>query len=257
MSGRCFCVIPARMGASRFPGKPLAKVLGLAMISHVEKRCRLYEGFQQVVVATCDEEIQATVQGSGGRAVMTSDKHERATDRVAEAVTKLGQTLDPDDLVVMVQGDEIMVTPEMLADVVADHMESGAVVVNLVSRLYSTEDQNDPNTVKIVADPNGNALLFSRAPIPSRSRMPDTPVYQQTGIISFRREFLTKFSELPQTPLEIIESIDMLRVIENRLPLRVVWTETETIGVDTPDELRRAEQKLKNDPVTSRYTNTP
>ena len=145
-------------------------------------------------------------------------------------------------------------TPQdMLEMVVADHRSSGAMVVNLISRLPRPEDQDDPNAVKVAADPHGNALFFSRAPIPSRARKKDVAVYQQTGVISFQLGFLRRFSVLPQTPLEIAESVDMMRLIEHRLPLRVVHTETETIGVDTPQDLVRAEGKLRLDAVTRRY----
>lgn len=253
MTGRCVCVIPARLGSSRFPGKPLAPLLGFPLVLHVERRCRLYPGFEAVVVATCDDEIRLAVDRNGGKAVMTSTRHERATDRTEEAAAKLSLDLADDDLVVMVQGDEVLVTPQMLEMVVADHRSSGAMVVNLISRLPRPEDQDDPNAVKVAADPHGNALFFSRSPIPSRARKKDVAVYQQTGVISFQLGFLRRFSELPQTPLEIAESVDMMRLIEHRLPLRVVHTETDTIGVDTPQDLARAEEKLRLDAVTRRY----
>ncbi len=253
MTGRCHCVIPARMGSSRFPGKPVKRLLGLELVSHVERRCRLYTGFERVVVATCDEEIRQAVTMRGGEVVMTSDQHSRATDRVEEAVANMNAGLADDDLVVMVQGDEVLVTPEMLGAVVSDHRRSKAMVVNLISRLRRAEDQDDPNTVKVVADPQHNALFFSRSAIPSRARQLDVAVYQQTGIISFQVAFLRKFSSLPQTPLEIAESVDMLRLIEHRLALRVVHTDTETIGVDTIQDLTRAEEVLRQDPTTSLY----
>jgi 3-deoxy-manno-octulosonate cytidylyltransferase (CMP-KDO synthetase) len=253
MAGRVICVIPARLGSSRFPGKPLEPLLGFPLVLHVERRCRLYPSFEAVVVATCDEEIRSAALQGGAQAVMTSMRHERATDRVEEAATKLDLGLDADDLVVMVQGDEVLVTPQMLELVVADHRASRAMVVNLISRLRRPEDQDDPNAVKVTADPQGNALFFSRSPIPSRARKSDVAVYQQTGVISFQLGFLRKFAELPQTPLEIAESVDMLRLIEHRLPLRVVHTEVETIGVDTPQDLARAEEKLRVDAVTRRY----
>ena len=117
------------------------------------------------------------------------------------------------------------------------------------------EDHDDPNTVKAVFNEDGRALLFSRAPIPSRARVNNPPMYQQTGIIAFRVDFLHQFSSLPQTPLEKIESIDMMRVIENGIPLHLVTTETETIGIDTPADLARAEKVLADDPLTAQYIN--
>jgi 3-deoxy-manno-octulosonate cytidylyltransferase (CMP-KDO synthetase) len=125
--------------------------------------------------------------------------------------------------------------------------------VNLVSRMYRTEDHEDSNTVKVVAAPSGRALYFSRAPIPSRARAGKVPMYQQTGVIGFSAEFLQKFSTLEPTPLEVIESVDMMRVIEHGLEIQLVTTDTETVGVDTPADLARAEDILRSDPYTSRY----
>ncbi len=247
---RAVCVIPARMGSSRFPGKPMEKLLGMPMIEHIYRRCLLQKGFDKVIVATCDQEIFDAVAPA---TVMTLDTHERCTDRVEEAIANLDLGLADDDLVVMVQGDEILVTPDMLGEMIDVYARTGSPVINLVSRLYRTQDHDDPNTVKVVFDKDHRALLFSRAPIPSRSRASDVPMYQQTGIIAFRASFLHEFSTLPRTPLEVIESVDMLRVIENRLPLYVVTTETETIGIDTPSELVRAEKILADDHFTDQY----
>jgi 3-deoxy-manno-octulosonate cytidylyltransferase (CMP-KDO synthetase) len=246
-------VIPARMASSRFPGKPLAPLLGLPLVLHVWYRCRLFGEFDRLVVATCDEEIRRTVERAGGEAVMTAHSHERATDRTQEAVAKLSLRLADDDLILMVQGDEVLVSSEMLGAMVSRYRDSRPAAVNLASRLYRVEDHDDPNTVKVVAAPDGRAIYFSRAPIPSRARAKSVPMYQQTGVIGFSAEFLARFSDLPQTPLEKIESIDMMRVIEHRLPLDLVFTDTETIGVDTPDDLRRAERALASDPETRRY----
>lgn len=254
MGMRAVCIIPARMGSSRFPGKPIAPLLGLPLILHVWRRCRMATGFERVVVATCDEPIRQIVEGDGGEVVMTSDVHERATDRVVEAVTKLDLRLAADDFVLMVQGDEILVTPTMLADITDAYSRSGAKVVNLISPLRSFTDHDDPNTVKVVADLSGRALYMSRAPIPSRVRTAVAlPIFQQTGVIGFSAAFLQQYGALPPTPLEKIESVDMMRVIEHGLPLQVVRTQTETIGVDTPDDLRRAEQILRIDPLTAQY----
>lgn len=255
MSGP-ICVIPARMGSSRFPGKPMATISGLPMILHVYERCRLYENFDRVIVATCDDVIYNAVDAHGGEAVMTQDTHERCTDRVEEAIKNLSLDDDPDRQVVMVQGDEALMTPEMAGDVVDSFGANDAVVVNLVSRLYNETDHDDPNTVKVVAAPDGRALYYSRAPIPSRYRVTNTqdmPLYQQTGVMGFSAGFLKEFSALPQTPLEIIESIDMMRVIEHGRTIQFVYTERETVSVDTPNDLARAEAILAQDPLTKTY----
>ncbi|MEQ8228982.1 MAG: 3-deoxy-manno-octulosonate cytidylyltransferase [Rhodospirillales bacterium] len=251
------CVIPARMASTRFPGKPLAPLLGTPMIVHVLERARLCPDLDRVVVATCDPEIAKAIEAVGGEAVMTADTHERCTDRTEEAIRNLGLSLADNDLVLMLQGDEIMVSPEMLSDMVIRFESTGADVINLISRLYTSDDHADPNTVKAVSAPDGRILYMSRAAIPSTARADDVPVYQQTGIISFKATFLKHYSELPQTPLEKIESCDMLRVIEHGLPIYGVPTETETIGVDTEADRARAEQRLAEDPTTSRYMDIP
>lgn len=247
------CIIPARMASSRFPGKPLAPLLGLALVLHVHDRCRLTEGLERVVVATCDDEIRAAVEAHGGEAVMTSDTHPGCVDRTEEAIANLQLGLTDDDLVLMVQGDEVMVTPQMNADIIEAYAADGGPVVNLASRLQDAADLDDPNTVKVVADPGGRALYFSRAAIPSRARGETAPAYQQTGIIAFSHAFLHRFGRLAQTPLEKLERIDMLRVLEHGLNVRMVFTEQETVGVDTPADLKRAEEMLRREPLTRRY----
>ncbi len=252
MSRRAICVIPARLGSSRYPGKPLAPLLGLPLVLHVYERCRLSDRLERVVVATCDAEIAEAVRAHGGAAVMTADAHERATDRAEEAVANLNLGLAGNDFVLMVQGDEVLVSPEMIDRMVDTYDSAPVPALNLVSRLYRTEDHDDPNTVKVVAAPDGRALYLSRAPIPSRARAA-APAYQQTGVIGFSASFLREFGRLPQTALEKIESVDMLRVLEHGLTLTLIHTETETIGVDTPDDRARAEEVLAADPVTPRY----
>lgn len=247
------CIIPARMGSSRLPGKPLLPLNGLPMIIHILERCTQFEKFSRVAVATCDQEIFDAVADHGGEAIMTSERHERCTDRVEEAVDLLGDDITDSDFVVMVQGDEISVTPEMLSMIVEDYEKSGAPAINLVSRLYDPADYDSPDTVKVVASVDGRALYLSRSPIPSPARGTDAPVYQQTGIIGFTKKFLHMFSSLHPTPLEIAESVDMLRVVEHGLELRCVFTETETLGVDTAADADRAAKMLAEDPLTKKY----
>jgi 3-deoxy-manno-octulosonate cytidylyltransferase (CMP-KDO synthetase) len=184
---------------------------------------------------------------------MTADTHPGCVDRTVEAIANAGEILGDGDFVLMVQGDEVMVSPEMNAAIIDAYARTGDAVVNLATRLYRPEDHDDPNSVKVCAAPDGRALFFSRAAIPSRVRQPDVPVYQQTGVIGFRPSFLTTFGTLERTPLEIAEGIDMLRTLEHGLPVRMVRSETETIGVDTPADLRRGEEMLRADPVTRRY----
>ena len=246
------CIIPARMGSSRYPGKPLVHLNGLPLVLHVYERCRLFAGFSDIVVATCDEEIREVVENHGGEVVMTSRHHERATDRVQEAVELLRPDMEENNVVMMIQGDELLVEPGMISEVLEAQKKSGARVVNFGSRL-EPEDHKDPNTVKLVAAPDGNILYFSRAPIPSMAQSNQVHAYQQTGIMAFTFGFLVWFAKQPQTPLEIIESVDMLRVLEHGLTIQVVLSQKTTLGVDTPADRERGEYLLKQDPFTDLY----
>jgi len=250
---KAICLIPARMGSSRFPGKPLAPLLGYPLILHILERCRLCTSFNHIAVATCDEEIRDCVVAAKGMAILTSPDHERATDRVEEAISHLNVDLNDDDFVLMVQGDEILVSPEMVAKMLSSYEESPSPVVNLVTPLYSEADIEDVNTVKVVGTEDGRAIYFSRSPIPSRVRDKDAKVYQQTGIIGFSYSFLRQFALLPPTRLEATESVDMLRVIEHGYHIQLIYSDVETIGVDTPGDLKRAEERLKIDPRARRY----
>jgi 3-deoxy-manno-octulosonate cytidylyltransferase (CMP-KDO synthetase) len=221
------------MGSSRFPGKPLAPLLGRPMIEHVLRRAQMCTQLSAVYVATCDDEIKRVVEASGGRVIMTSPTHERATDRVAEAAEQVEA-----GIVVMIQGDEPMITPAMIAGSLTPLLEDGSVeCVNLVRRITNRNDYLDPNTIKVVMNVNHDALYFSRAPIPSNAIM----VFKQVCVIPFRTEFLREFARLPPTPLELAESIDMLRILEHGRRVRVVETTEETHAVDTPEDLRLVE----------------
>ncbi|MEO5373695.1 MAG: 3-deoxy-manno-octulosonate cytidylyltransferase [Alphaproteobacteria bacterium] len=254
---RRVCIIPARMASSRFPGKPLAPILGLPMILHIWERCRLARGFDAVVVATCDEEIRAVCAARGAEVVMTADTHPGAVDRCVEAAAKLRPSLGPDDLVLMVQGDEVLVTPRMCEDLITAYDRTGGPVVNLASRIASAAEHDDPNRVKVVTALDGRALYMSRSPIPSRVRDPEVPKLLQTGIIGFSHDFLGRFGSLPRTPLETAEGIDMLRCLEHGLPVQMVLTERTTFGIDTPSDVPLAEPVLRADPTTALYLPRP
>jgi 3-deoxy-manno-octulosonate cytidylyltransferase (CMP-KDO synthetase) len=250
------CVIPARMASTRFPGKPLRPILGLPLILHIYERCRLCEAIDRIVIATCDFEIKEVAEAHGAEVVMTKDTHPGCVDRTDEAIENIGTDLEDDDFVLMVQGDEIMVSPGMLKDVIEIYQKYKPPVVNLVSKIERDEDFDDPNCVKIVGAPDGRALYLSRAPIPSFNRLDETEEvlrYQQTGIIGFAKEFVHRFGQLPQTPLEKAERIDMMRVIEHNLPIRLAYSTAETVGVDNQADMDRAEILLRNDPITQQY----
>lgn len=248
-------IIPARMASTRFPGKPLARIDGIPMIAHVYFRTALAE-LTQTCVATCDDDILAYVQSLGAVGVMTADTHEACTDRTSEALAKMEEQFGTRyDVVVMVQGDEPMVTPAMIAAVIAPlRNEASLRVVNLMGVMRSAGEHADPNQVKVVTDLNSNAIYMSREPIPSRKKYSgDLVGYRQFGIIAFRREFLLSFNAMARSPLEVIESVDMLRVIENRIELRMVLADTFATTVDTPSDLAAVEQLMRGDSLTERY----
>lgn len=244
-------MIPARMGSSRFPGKPLASLLGRSMIEHVVRRAAMCDQLDAVYVATCDEEIRILVEGFGCAVIMTSAAHERASDRVAEAVERIEA-----DVVVMIQGDEPMITPDMIVAAVTPMLRDSSVkCVNLARRIVNQEEYADRNTIKVVMNVDGDALYFSRSPIPSVNFASNErpPIFKQVCVIPFRRDFLREFARLSQTPLERAESVDMLRLVEHGFRVRLVETEVDTHAVDTPDDLRLVEALMKDDPLLLKY----
>jgi 3-deoxy-manno-octulosonate cytidylyltransferase (CMP-KDO synthetase) len=249
-------VIPARIASSRFPGKPLANICGIPMLGHVYFRSKMAKVLDDVYVATCDEEIKEYIESIGGKAIMTSDKHERASDRAAEALLKIEkETGQRKDIVVMIQGDEPMVVPEMLNLAAQPMLEDESVlVVNLMAPIRTLKEYEDPNEVKVVVDNNNYALYFSREPIPSRKKgAAEIQMLKQVCIIAFRRDFLIEFSRLEPTPLEKVESVDMLRILEHGYKVKMVLTKFETYSVDTPEDLRFVEERMKNDPLVGKY----
>ena len=248
---KIIAVIPARMASTRLPGKPLADILGLPMIEHVRRRVALSSLVNEVVVATCDQEIFDVVVANGGQAIMTADTHERCTDRVAEAMLKLAG-----DIVINVQGDEPLVQPSMLESLLPPLLEDESLsCTNLMAPILNEEEFLSPNVVKTVCDARGNALYFSREPIPSRSKAGNLVFkkFKQLGIIAFRRDFLDLFTHLPPTPLEQVESVDMLRALEHGYQVRMVETSFQVVGVDTQEDLVRATALMKTDPLVPRY----
>jgi|WetSurSiteA1Bulk_404760.scaffolds.fasta_scaffold26789_2 3-deoxy-manno-octulosonate cytidylyltransferase (CMP-KDO synthetase) len=249
---RVLAVIPARMASSRFPGKPLASILGLPMVEHVRRRVSLCPLIHDVVVATCDPEILEAVTACGGKAVMTASTHERGTDRIAEAARSI-----PCDIVLNVQGDEPLVRPEMFEPLLAPLLnEPGVLCTNLVTEIVAEEEFESTDVVKTVFDTQGNVIYFSREPIPSRSKAGRMAFkkYKQLGIIAFRSDVLQRFATLPPTPLEKIESVDMMRLIEHGYPIRIVETRFQSIGVDTPADLAQAIETMKKDPLFPSYS---
>ena len=249
-------IIPARMGSSRFPGKPLADILGKAMIYHVYCRSKMANSINEVYIAACDKEIEKYCLENDMQVVMTSDKHERASDRTAEAMIKIEKATGKEiDIVVMIQGDEPMVYPDMIEASIRPMVENESIkIVNLMSNLKSDQEHQDPNEVKVVADVNKFALYFSREAIPSKKKgAKNVPMLKQVCIIPFRRKFLLKFNEFESTPLEIIESVDMLRVLEHGHKVKMVFSEYDTYSVDTLGDLHNVQNLMKSDKLIKKY----
>ncbi len=241
---KILALIPARMGSSRFPGKPLKKILGKPMIGHVFDNVKKNELLTKVSVATCDQEIADYVDSIGGDFTMTSSSHERASDRCAEALLSIEEETNTRfDIAVMVQGDEPMIHPQMITQAVQPMIEDKNIMItNLMGKIESKDEFQDSNCIKVVCDKNNDALYFSREPIPSLEREKTTEINKQICVIPFRRDYLFEYSSLSPTPLEVAESVDMLRILEHGGKVRMVPTEYKTYAVDTKQDLERVEK---------------
>lgn len=249
-------IIPARMGSSRFPGKPMKEILGMPMIGHVYNRVKMSKTLSGVYVATCDKIIYDYIESIGGKAVMTSDSHERCSDRCAEAMLKIEkETGNKCDIMVMVQGDEPLTFPEMIDEAVEPMLKDNKILItNLMADLPNLASFENPNEVKVVVDKYGNALYFSREPIPSRKKgVLDVPMKKQVCVIPFARDFLLEYNKMEPTPLEIIESVDMMRILENGKKVKMVPTKYITKAVDTMDDLHQVENMMVQDLLINRY----
>lgn len=236
-------VIPARMASSRFPGKPIAKILDLPMIEHVRRRACLSSTVDDVYVATCDDEIFKAVTRHGGHALMTANTHERCTDRVEEAAKALEH-----DIIVIIQGDEPLFEPVVL-EILLEPMQNddNSYCTNLLSVIRDDEDVSDIDNVKAVLDKKGFIMYFSRSPIPYLRVRNNCPMYRQTGISAFTKAFLNLYSSLPPTPLEIAESVDFLRILEHGYSIRGVIHMRKTVGVERESDIEIVEKILKED----------
>ena len=249
-------IIPARMASTRFPGKPLKSICGMPMIGHVYYRSKMANIIDEVYVATCDQEIADYIKTIGGEVIMTSDTHERASDRAEEALIKIeNKTNKKVDIIVMLQGDEPMIVPEMIDKAVEPLIKNKSInVSNLMSKIKSEDELNDANEVKVVFDQNNDALYFSREPIPSRKKFfGEIPAYKQVCVIPFKRECLLAYSKLKPSVLEIIESVDMNRFLEYGIKVRMVLTDYETWAVDTKEDLDIVNSKMQNDRLMNEY----
>ena len=242
-------LIPARYASTRFPGKPLAEIGGKPMINHVvEKASRVS---QDVFVATDDERIYNCVSGFGGKAIMTSVDHRSGTDRCYEAYCKAAALLEKEfDVVVNIQGDEPFIRPEQVEDLISCFENPEIQIATLAKKFENNADVFDPNKVKVVVSALGTALYFSRSPIPycrgkeQAEWIEMTDFYKHVGMYAYRPQVLKEITELAPGVLEKAESLEQLRWLENGYKIAVKPTDHESIGIDTPDDLERANKAI-------------
>jgi 3-deoxy-manno-octulosonate cytidylyltransferase (CMP-KDO synthetase) len=247
---RVTAIIPARYASTRFPGKPLADILGKPMIQWVYERTALSQSINRVIVATDDERIRRAVEGFGGEVRMTRPDHPTGTDRLAEVAAGIET-----DLVVNVQGDEPLIDPRMIDQAVAPLKRGpGIAMGTLKSPIESIEEYLNPNVVKVVTDRQGFALYFSRAPIPHprdfaadlEAHFSRLEVYKHIGLYVYRRDFLLTYPKLSATVLEQLEKLEQLRALEHGFRIKVPTTRLTSQGVDTPEDLERVRTLLES-----------
>jgi len=258
MKDKIIAIIPSRMGSKRFPGKPMVEIEGMPMIGHVYSRTVMCNDFDEVFVATCDEVIADYIQSIGGNVVMTSPDHLRSTDRVAEALQLIEEELNEKfNIVVMVQGDEPMVNEQMVANSISPLLiDPGVEIVNLMTEITDDYEIESPNSVKVVVDYNNFALYMSRSPIPYEKRgISGLPKLKKVNVIAMTRDFLIHLSSLPPTPLELVESIGMLRILESGMKIKMVLSDSYTASVDTPEDLEIVKELMKKDFWKDKYLN--
>lgn len=251
-------IIPARMESSRFPGKPMIKIHGMPMIGHVYLRSKMAKNLDEVYVATCSKEIYDYIENEiGGKAIMTSSDHQRATDRTAEAIEKIeGEAGTKVGIVMMIQGDEPTVTPNMIDTAYEAFVKvEDPTVLNLYAPIKKTNEFTDPNEIKVVLNKDKTkAIYFSREPIPTFTRNEDLSyAYKQVCVMPFHKKFLKKFNDMAPTLLEEIESIDMMRLLENEIPVYMAECPDESYSVDNKADLEKVSSFLESDSLMKEY----
>ncbi len=246
---RVIGIIPARYSSSRFPGKALADISGKPMIQRVYEQVVKASGLQDVIVATDSDEIFRRVEDFGGKAVMTSSDCKSGTDRIAEAVKDIEC-----DIVVNVQGDEPLISPEVINLAVNPLIEDKNIQMGTVaSRITEKNELDDHNVAKVVIDKDSFALYFSRAIVPcSKNRTLDVQkhlYYKHIGIYVYRRDFLLRFAGMSQTPLEEIEGLEQLRALENGCRIKVIITNYSSVSVDVPEDIEKVNRIIKKKTV--------
>lgn len=236
---RVVVVIPARYQSSRFPGKPLVVIAGKTMIERVYEQIKKVSKIEEVIVATDDLRVADEVAAFGGKVVMTGECG-CGTERVYEAIKDY-----PCDIVINVQGDEPLIKPDMVRELMDAFKDPGVSMATLCKEIVEAADINDTNIVKVVRDRKGDALYFSRNPIPyNRDERTDVKYFKHIGIYGYKKSFLCEYVQTKKTPLELAENLEQLRVLEQGQKIRVIQTAYDSIGVDVPDDILRVEQEL-------------
>jgi 3-deoxy-manno-octulosonate cytidylyltransferase (CMP-KDO synthetase) len=236
-------ILPARWGSTRFPGKPLHLIAGKPLIQHVWERCKLATKLSEIIIATDDHRIAEAVASFGGKAVMTSPDHPTGTDRLAEAIQQIPQATH----ILNIQGDEPLIDPELIDDLATALCNDPTLDMVTAANPLDPKDPvvADPNVVKVVLKLNGNALYFSRSPLPFfRNAVENLQVLRHKGIYGYRRDFLETFVTWPPSPLEQAESLEQLRALENGANIKVLLTTDTSPGVDTPEQALEIERIL-------------
>jgi len=234
-------IIPARWDSSRFPGKPLHFIAGKPLVQHVFDQCRKCPSLQEVIIATDDDRIAKAAREFGATVAMTASDHPSGTDRIAEVAEQFPQY----DTIINVQGDEPLVSPALITELVEALHTSGSGMVTAAGPIDRPEDISDPNIVKVVLNGAGDALYFSRSPIPfRRSEVPDLATLRHHGIYGFRRDCLLRFVEAPPAPLELAEGLEQLRALHLGERIQVVITGETSVGIDTPEQAKELETFL-------------
>lgn len=237
-------IIPARWASTRFPGKPLHLIAGKPLVQHVWERCQECSSLDSIIVATDDERIADTCRGFGAKVAMTAAEHPTGTDRIAEAAEAVPQATH----IINIQGDEPLIEPALIDQLAAALLaDDGLDMATAANAFDSQELQNDPNVVKCVLRHNGDALYFSRSPLPfQRSASPQLTCYRHKGIYAYRKEFLQQFIQWEPSPLELAESLEQLRALENNARIKVIITDDTSGGVDTLEQAQELEKFLQS-----------
>ncbi len=238
----CAVIIPARYASTRFPGKPLHLIAGKPLIQHVWERCRTCRNIGSIIVATDDDRIATTARGFGANVCMTAPDHQSGTDRIAEAARSLPHATH----IINVQGDEPLISPQLVDELAARMAANNSI--GMITAVHAVHDEvllDNPNIVKCVLTRDGRALYFSRSRIPHpRGSHPGLTNWRHMGIYGFSRAFLEQFVAWEPSPLEVTESLEQLRALENGAAIHVVITEHNSPGIDTPEQAREVEELI-------------